>query len=125
MFPIPSISNIKATIKDNNKVINEMNKFILENYEKETDLLSQLSLISTLLDYKRKVVSNAWMILYMLWCYLLNQEEKCKGKKFWLYVKMYTHRKIIEESVENMKMLKCRIMQIMLINPLGFFSGRK
>ena len=123
---VPSISNIRASIADNNKLITEMNKFILDNYQKPGDYLNEHRLISTILDYKRKVVSNAWIIQGMLWCYLLNGGEKCKGKKFWLYVKLYTHRKIIKESVEIIRMLKHRLMQLqMLMNPLGFFSARK
>lgn len=113
---IPSIENIKSSIKDNNNVIDSMNKFILENYQKRGDHIFEHRIISSLLDFKRRVISNSQIIKAMIWSYLLNRKEECKGKKFWLYVKLYTHRKIIQESLINIKSIKIYLDELEMEN---------
>ena len=122
---VPTIEDIKTNIRVNNKKITEANNFIYENYQKEGDFIFQYNTLCKLLEYKRQVVLNALIIKGLIWCYLLNRKEENKGRKFWLYVKLYTHRRIINESLEDIFMLKQGLTSLqIMINPSSIFSNK-
>ena len=123
---IPTIKDIKNNIKVNNDLIETANQFIYDNAEKEGDFVFQYNCISKLLEYKRKTLLNALIIKGMIWSYLLNGKEEDKRRKFWLYVKLYNHTKVIKQTLENIRMLKGGLVSLqIMMNPLGALSLKK